>query len=39
MKIIDQQLADSLLTNFDKQLKSILQTDLNKIKGARAKRK
>ncbi|PJJ80476.1 hypothetical protein CLV57_3627 [Mucilaginibacter auburnensis] len=39
MKIIDQQLADSLLTNFDKELKSILQTDLNKVKGNKAKRK
>jgi|GEM_PF-2106265 len=39
MKIVDQQLANSLLTSFDKQLKSILQNDLNKIKGVSTKRK
>ncbi len=34
MNIINQQLTENLLSTFDKELMSILQNDLNKIKTA-----
>ena len=39
MKTYKKQSINSLLSNFDKQLKSIIQSDLNKLKGEVAKLK
>ena len=38
MKTYYKQSTANLVTNFDKALKSILQSDLNKIKGRVAKK-
>ena len=39
MKIYYKQSTEELVSNFDKALKNILQSDLNKIKGRVAKNK
>lgn len=39
MKTYKRQSTNSLLSHFDKQLKSIIQSDLNKLKGDTIKSK
>lgn len=39
MKIDNIQVAEHLISNFDKELQSILLSDLNRIKGEVAKNK